>query len=214
MAPLLSTQARQHRWPELLLALTLAVLCLTSSPVITHADTWHVAKGYSEVRFSWDNMGLSRQSARFADVDGSINFSPTDPAGGSVEIRIRTASVQTAAREFDDLLRRPEFFDAVRFPYITFKSTAVRQTGPRTGEVIGDLTVRGGTQPVVLDVTWNFTGEHPLAPVNPTYLGTWVSGFSAKSRLKRSAWGLDRGLPLVSDDIDVAIEIEFTRKTE
>jgi polyisoprenoid-binding protein YceI len=111
-------------------------------------------------------------------------------------------------------LKRPEFFDVARYPYITFKSTAVRQTGERTGEVIGDLTVRNVTKPVVLEVTWNFTGEHPLAPVNPTYLGSWVSGFSGKARLKRSDWGLDRGLPLVSDDVDVAIEIEFTRKSE
>jgi polyisoprenoid-binding protein YceI len=177
------------------------------------ADTWRVTKGYSEVRFSWDNLGLSRQSARFTDVDGTLTFSPTDPVGGAVDIRIRASSLTSGVREFDELLRRPEFFDAARHPFLSFKSTAVRQLGERTGEIIGDLTVRDVTKPVVLQATWNFTGEHPLAAVNPTYLGTWVSGFSAKTTLKRSEWGLDRGLPLISDDVEIAIEIEFTRRS-
>ena len=191
--------------------LAAALLALAGSAV---ADTWKVNRGYVDVRFSWSNLGISRQSARFADVDGSLDFTPTDPAGGSVEVRIRAASVQTTAREFDELLRRPEFFDAARFPYITFKSNAVRATGERNGEVSGDLTVRGVSKPVVLEVTWTFTGEHPLGAINANYLGTWISGFSARTRISRSAFGLDRGLPLVSDEVEISIDAEFTRKGE
>jgi polyisoprenoid-binding protein YceI len=178
------------------------------------ADTWQLVKGYGEVRFSWDNMGLSRQSARFTEVEAELDFSPTEPQAASVTARIRVASVQSATRQFDDLLRRPEFFDAARHAYITFRSTRVEATGERSGVVAGDLTLMGVTKPVVLAVTWNFTGAHPLANVNPSYQGQWVSGFSATTTVQRSAFGLSRGLPLVSDAIEITIEAEFVRKAE
>jgi polyisoprenoid-binding protein YceI len=190
----------------------LAATWLGAAP--SRADGWLLAKGYGSVQFSWDNMGLSRQSARFADVEATLEFAPTDPAAARVEARIRTASVQSGVREFDELLRRPEFFDAARHPYIVFKSTRVEATGERSGIVAGDLTLNGTTRPLVLSVTWNYTGAHPLADVNPSYHGQWISGFSARATVRRSEFGLSRGLPLVSDEVDIAIEAEFVRKSQ
>lgn len=178
------------------------------------ADTWQSIKGYTEVRFTWDNLGVSRQSARFTDVEAKLDFTPTSPDQSSVEVRIRTASVQSGSRDFDDLLRRPEFFNAAVHPFITFRSSRVEPTGEREGIVAGQLTLNGVTKDVALAVTWNFTGAHPLAPVNPSYQGMWVSGFSAKATVQRSAFGLSRGLPLVSDEVEVGIESEFLRKSE
>jgi polyisoprenoid-binding protein YceI len=85
-------------------------------------------------------------------------------------------------------------------------------TGERSGQVSGDLTIRGTTRPVTLNVTWNFSGEHPLGLVNPSFAGKFVSGFSATTKLLRSEWGLGRGAPLISDEIDVAIEVEAVRR--
>ena len=178
------------------------------------ADSWRASKGYTQVRFSWDNMELSRQSAKFTDVEAVLEFTPTEPEKASVEVRITAASVQSGAREFDELLRRPEFFNVATYPYITFRSTRVEPTGPRSGIVAGDLTLNGVTKPVALAVTWNYTGAHPLATVNPSYHGTWVSGFSARATVERSAFGLKRGLPLVSDEVEISIEAEFVRKAE
>ena len=195
-------------------AALLAVGALVLVAGAAAADTWQSVKGYTEVRFSWDNMGVARQSARFADVEAKLEFTPTAPDQSSVEVRIRTASVQSGAREFDDLLRRPEFFNAAAHPYILFKSTRVEPTGDREGIVVGTLTLNGVTKEVALAVTWNFTGAHPLAAINPSYQGMWVSGFSAKATVQRSAFGLSRGLPLVSDDVEIGIESEFVRKAE
>ncbi len=194
--------------------LVLLAVMLAAGASMAHADRWQLAKGYTEVRFSWDNMGLSRQSARFTDVEGTLEFTPTEPDKAQVNVRIRTASVQSGAREFDDLLRRPEFFNAAGHPYISFRSTKVDATSDREGLLTGDLTLNGMTRAVVLAVTWNYTGDHPMANLNPSYQGQWVSGFSARTTLQRSAFGLNRGLPLVSDAVEVTIETEFVRRGE
>ena len=178
------------------------------------ADTWQATKGYTNVIFSWDNLGLSRQSAKFGDVEGTLDFTPTEPEQAKVDVRIRTASVQSGSREFDDLLRRAEFFNTPVYPFITFRSSKVEPTGEKEGIVAGDLTINGITKPVALAVTWNFTGAHPLAAVNPSYQGMWVAGFSARATVERSAFGMTRGLPLVSDQIEITIEAEFVRKGE
>ncbi len=189
--------------------LLVAMLCWSPAAV---ADTWEFDKKNSSISFSWDHLGLSRQSGRFLDFDGRLQFSPTDPEGGSVDVVIKTASLWTGVKEFDDNLKSESFFNADRYPLITFRSTWVRRTGEKTGEVDGELTIMGISRPVTLKVIWNFTGEHPFAAVNPTYKGKWVSGFTATAKVQRSDWGLTRALPLISDDIWITIEAEFLLK--
>jgi polyisoprenoid-binding protein YceI len=176
------------------------------------ADTWLLDKQNSEIRFSWDHLGLSRQSGRFLELEGRADFTPTDPVAGGVEVTIRAASLATGVKEYDAILKSPDFFDVVRNPEIMFRSIAITQTGEKTGEISGELTIMGITRPVTLQATWNFTGEHPFAVFNPTYRGKWVSGFSASTTVLRSEWGLKRGLPLLSDEIRIAIEAEFLRR--
>jgi polyisoprenoid-binding protein YceI len=178
------------------------------------ADTWFIDKTASEVRFSYDHFGLSRQGGRFRDISGRLDFTPTDPESGRVEVAIKASAVSTGASELDQLLRSSDFFDAARHPVITFTSTQVRKTGEKTGQVTGNLTMLGVTMPVSLDVVWNFTGEYPLSSINPNYQGKWVSGFSGKTTILRSAWGMKRGIPLLSDEIELTLEAEFLRQDQ
>lgn len=194
------------------LALLLLTALAWSAPA--RADNWEFDKQNTSIRFTWDHLGLSRQSGQFLDFDGRLHFSPTDPEGGSVDVVIKTASLWTGVKEFDDNLKSESFFNADRYPIITFRSTWVRRTGEKTGEIDGELTIMGISRPVTLKVIWNFTGEHPFASVNPTYKGKWVSGFSASTKVKRSDWGLTRALPLISDDIWITIEAEFLLKDQ
>jgi polyisoprenoid-binding protein YceI len=196
--------------PATLVLLLLAATKSAALPAL--ADTWVFDRQNTMVRFTWDHLGLSRQSGHFLDVDGRLEFSPTDPEGGSVEVAIKAASLTTGVKEFDANLKSPDFFDVARHPIITYRSTGVRRTGERSGELDGELTIREITRPVTLQVTWNFTGEHPFAPVNPTYRGKWVSGFSATGLVRRSDWGLTRALPLIPDEIRLTIEAEFLLK--
>jgi polyisoprenoid-binding protein YceI len=177
-----------------------------------HADTWVFDKQNTEIRFSWDYLGLSRRSARFLDMDGSLNFSPTEPEAGQVDVTIRVASISTGAKEIDDALKSPDFFSATANPRITFKSTGITKTGERTGDIQGELTILGQTRPVVLATTWNFTGEHPLSASNIMFQGKWVSGFTASANVLRSDFGLKRGIPLLSDEIRIDIDAVFLRK--
>ncbi len=192
------------------LAVFLTLLMAISAPAA--ADIWVIDKQNSSVRFTWNHLGLSRQSGRFLDFDGRLEFTPTDPAAGSINVAIKTASLTTGVVEYDSNLKSADFFNVAENPIITFKSTSIRPTTDKTGEVDGELTILGVTNPVTLQVMWNYTGEHPFAPINPTYKGKWVSGFTATTTVLRSAWGLTRALPLIGDEIRIVIEAEFLLK--
>ena len=176
------------------------------------ADTYVFDRDHTNITFSWNHLGISRQSARILDVDGILDFDPSDPENASVQVTMKVSSLFTGTKTLDRDLKSSDFFDAARYPEITFKSTLIRAVGERSGEVAGDLTILGVTYPVVLQVRWNFSGEHPLGDINPAYKGKYVAGFSAVTTVLRSAWGLKRAIPLVSDEIEIAIEAEFLRR--
>lgn len=185
-------------------------VCSAWAPAV--ADTWSFDKQNTEILFSWNHLGLSRQSGQFLEMRGKLDFTPTDPESGSVDVTIRVASIFTGVRELDEMLKSPDYFDAARHPEIRFRSTGVRRVGDKSGDLDGELTLLGVTRPVTLRVTWNYTGEYPLASINPIYQNKWVSGFSAETRILRSEWGMTRALPLISDEIRINIEAEFLRQ--
>lgn len=180
---------------------------------VAQAEVYDIDPDHTEVRFTWDHLGMSRQGGRFTAVTGTLHFNPADPSLSRVSVRIPLKSIQTGVKKLDDhLINSREFFDVVAHPEISFTSTQVEPTGARTARVTGDLAMNGITRPVVLDVTWNFSGEHPLAAINPTFAGIYASGFSATTQLRRSDWGLTRTIPWVSDEILISIETELHRR--
>jgi polyisoprenoid-binding protein YceI len=193
----------------------IAVLALVGGlPVGSWAavETYTLAGGHSTIVVSWSHAGLSRHSARVVGVEGTLELDTDIPEAARVDVRIDPSKISSGVGALDRLLRSADFFDVAAHPAITFRSTSVVRTGERSGDVSGDLTIRGTTRPVTLAVTWNFTGEHPLGLINPSFAGKFVSGFSATTRLLRSEWGLGRGAPLISDEVDIAIELEAVRR--
>jgi polyisoprenoid-binding protein YceI len=176
------------------------------------ADAYTLDKSHTLVAFGWERAGLSRQQGRFTDVNGSITFLPGNAEASAIDVTIRASSIQTGVDALDRHLRSADFFDVANFPVITFKSTSVTRTGDKQGEVVGDLTLLGVTKPVKLDVTWVFTGPHPLGQINPALRDRTVSVFSAKGTIKRSDWGMTRVIPLVADDVQLTIEAELLKK--
>lgn len=186
---------------------------LVGLAIPANAETFVVDPEHTEVRVIWDHLGLSRQSGRFMDVRGTVEFDQANPAASKVDVIIKVASIVTGSKKLDKhLAESKDFFDVTTHPEITFNSTGVHMTGEKTMEVNGDLMINGQVRPVVLNVTWNFTGEHPLAALNPTYTGKFSSGFSATTQFRRSDWGITRSAPLVSDELLVSIETEMHRK--
>ena len=185
----------------------LAAACFALTPA--SAEPFVFDKGFTLITFSWSHLGLTRQMARFNGYDGSIDIDPEHPENSMVDITIRTSSLQTGVDTFDRILRGPDYFDATTHPAITFRSTKVTRTGEKTADVAGELNIHGISKPAILQVTLNLFGQHPSAAATPTYTGKKVAAFSAKAQVLRSAWGMSRGAPLVSDEIEVAIETEL-----
>jgi polyisoprenoid-binding protein YceI len=176
------------------------------------AETYVIDKTATYVGFSWNHLGLTRQQGRFNDISGTVNFDPARPEDGTVDVTINTGSVQTGVDALDKHLRTSDFFDSANHRSMTFKSNGAQKTGEKTGLVTGELTILGIAKPVVLDVTWVFTGEHPLGAINAAFKGKTVSAFSARALIKRSDWGMSRAAPLMSDEIEIAIESEMILK--
>jgi len=179
------------------------------------AGQYYLDKAHTSVTFRVSHMGFSNYTARFARVDGKLQFDPAHPTAMRVEATIDPTSLalNTPPAGFHDQLMGKGWFEAARFPQITFRSTKVELTGPHAAKVTGELSLHGVTKPVVLQAVFN--GGYKPNAYDP--LGARI-GFSAKGTIKRSDFGISYGLPApgstmgVGDDIDVAIESELTSK--
>jgi len=173
------------------------------------AETYSFDKNHTEIMFFYNHVGLSNQSGRFDEFDGSLVFDQKKPQNSKIEVTIKTASIDTDVAPLDEHLRSADFFNAAKHPEIKFVSTSVRQTGAKNGRVEGNLTMNGMTKPVTLDVTFNFAGEHPLAPYIPAYAGAPYTAFAARTTVLRSDFGLGKFAPLTSDTVEIVIETEM-----
>jgi polyisoprenoid-binding protein YceI len=204
-----------------LAALKAASVLLMAGPAIAAtapsppAGVYGLDRPHASVTFRVSHLGFSRYTARFSRIDGKLKFDPAHPAAMNVDATIDPASLELNAPPagfYKDLTGK-NWFNVAQFPRITFKSTKVQVTGPNTAKVTGDFTLHGITKPVTLDVTYN--GGYPPNSMDP---GGARVGFSAHGVFKRSAFGMGFGVPApgsnmgVSDDVDVAIEAEFSQK--
>lgn len=196
-------------------ALSLLMVFGLSAGSPAHAiDTYRFDKNHTQIRFSWNHLGLSTQSAQFMDYDGTITFDQNAPEKSTVNVAIKPASVASGIADFDKHLKSADFFEVDKFSEITFKSTKVIRTGPKTGRIIGDLTIRGITKPVTLDVVFNYAGAHPLGALNAKYKNVYAAGFTAYTSVLRSDFGLGKYAPIVSDKVDIVINTELHRVDE
>ncbi|GAB3350391.1 YceI family protein [Lysobacter tyrosinilyticus] len=177
-------------------ALLLAGNAAAAVPVSYNMDPNH-----TDVVASWSHFGFSNPMAHFGSVDGTIVYDAKNVGQSSVKVTIPMSGLETHVAAFNEHLRSPDFFDAAKYPTITFNSTKVEAAGDNKLRVIGDLTVHGVTKPAVLDVTINKLGVHPLGKRE-------AAGFSATTTIKRSDFGIGLYAPNVSDDVTIAITTE------
>ena len=170
----------------------------------TPSGVYLTDKNHRYIVFSYLHQGYSRPYIRFDDWTGTLNWNAENPAASSIEVVIEIASIDSGVTEFDGHLTSPDFFDAATHPQATFRSTSIETTGANTGRITGDLTIKGVTKPVTLDVVFN------KADVGRD--GSPKLGFSAKGAIKRSDFGVDRYVPFVGDEIELIIETEFDKQ--
>jgi polyisoprenoid-binding protein YceI len=191
-------------------ATLLSALCLSAGAA--SADSYTFDKDHTKIVFVYNHLGMSNQYGRFDGFDGEVEFNAEKMNTGRANVSIDVASIDTDVPKLDEHLRSEEFFDAAKHPKITFKSTEMRQTGAKALQIVGDLTIKGKTRPVVLDATFNYIGEHPLAKFVKAYAGVQYASFSAKTRIRRSEFDVGLYAPLTSDSIDIIIETELRKK--
>jgi polyisoprenoid-binding protein YceI len=172
--------------------------------------SWQIDPAHSAVQFSVRHMMISTVRGQFDRFSGDVNFDEANPAATTVDVQIEAASINTAAADRDNHLRSADFFDAENHPSLTFKSTRVEVKDDQHARLIGDLTMRGVTREVALDVEYLGQAKSPW--------GTTSAGFSAETRINRKDWGLEwnqtleTGGVLVGDEIKIGIELELVQQ--
>ncbi len=163
---------------------------------------YQAESGHRYITFSYWHQGLSRPYLRWRDWDATLDWNAENPTASSVSVEIDAAAIDSGVDEFDDHLRGEKFFDVENHPTITFESTSLTETGEKSGTMTGDLTIKGVTKAVTLDVTMNrgFFDERGKQ---------YKIGFSATGAVKRSDFGVDLFTPVVGDDVEIIIEAEF-----
>ena len=177
-----------------------------AAPVAAPA-TWTIDVAHSEMTFRVRHM-MGRTRGSFQLWNGTLVADPARLADGSVEVSVKTASVNTENADRDAHLRSPDFFAADSFPAITFKSTKVRVGADKKLRLEGILTIRGVSKPVTLAGTYNGIITDPW--------GKQRLAFEATTRINRKDYGLAwskmvEGTALVGDEVDIDIAIEAVR---
>ena len=175
--------------------------------------TWQLDPTHSSVEFSVKHMMMTTVRGRFKDVKATLTGDRDHPEAAGVEATIDAASIDTGVADRDGHLRGPDFFDAERFPQITFRSTRVenppRQEGDRF-RVVGELVIRDSPMEVVLDCEYQGRGTDPW--------GKTRAGFSFQTEIDRRDWGLkwnqaiETGGVLVANKVRIEGEVQFVKQ--
>ncbi len=173
---------------------------------------WQLDPYHTQVEFSAKHLGMMTVRGHFADVSTTGDIDPDHPESSSVEVTIRADSIRTNHEARDNDLRSSNFLEVEKFPLITFKSTGVQSAGPDQYTVNGDLTIKGITRPVALQLTRY--GEFN----DPGMMGHRIA-YGATSKINRKDFGLSFNMMLdgkfvVSDEIQIMIEGELVEQTE
>jgi polyisoprenoid-binding protein YceI len=193
------------------ITLTAGLAALLSLPAAAATTNWQIDPQHSSAQFSVRHMAISTVRGAFNKVTGTIALDDKDITKSTVDVNIDVTTVDTHEPGRDSDLRSDKFFDVAHYPSITFKSKKVEQVAPGKLKVTGDLTIRGTTKEVVLDV------EGPSAPIKDPW-GNQRSAANATTKINRQDFGvkwnatLDNGGVVVSDEVSINIDVEMIHK--
>ncbi len=182
---------------------------LAAPAALAQTSTWKIDEAHTHSSFTVRHMVISNVRGEFGKTSGTLTLDEKDPARSKVEATIEAATIDTRVADRDNHLRSPDFFDVAKYPTLTFRSTKVERAGEGKLKVTGDLTMRGVTKPVVLDVTG------PTGEVKDPW-GNLRRGASATATLNRKDWGLvwnkllEAG-PVLGDEVKIEIETEIVK---
>ena len=172
---------------------------------------WRIDPQHTAAQFSVRHLGISTVRGQFSNVKGIAQWDDADLTKSTVDITIDVNSVDTREPKRDAHLKSADFFDAAKYPEMTFKSEKVEKAADGKLKVTGDLTIRGTTKKVVLDV------DGPSAPVKDPW-GMQRAALSATTKINRQDYGvkwnaaMDNGGVVVGDEISIVIDLEMVKQ--
>ncbi len=176
-----------------------AIALALSTPVLA-AEHYTLDPMHTAVTWHINHFGFSQPSGKFMNAEGSVTLDEKNPQNSSVTVTIPLSGVNSGVAKLDEHLKTKDFFETETYPNATFESTKVELTGNNTAHVTGNLTLHGVTKPVTLNVRLNQLGENMFKKK--------TAGFSAKTTLKRSDFGMVTYLPGLGDEVTIDIESE------
>jgi polyisoprenoid-binding protein YceI len=200
-----------NRFLRSVTASALASVLVLGASASAFASDWDIDASHSRVGFGIKHMMVSTVRGTFGKYTGSIALDDKDVAKSTAHIEIDATSIDTGNAKRDEHLKSPDFFDAAKFPKITFDATKIEKRGADGLNVTGNLTIKNVTKPVVLTVS-GLTGE-----VKDPWGGT-RRGASAQTKINRKdfglTWnkGLETGGVVLGEDVTIDLEIELTKK--
>lgn len=182
----------------------LASFALTTALIATSAaaapETYKIDPTHTFPSFEIGHLGFSTQRGRFNSTSGTIVLDRAKQTA-KVDIKIDAASISTGLTKLEDHLKSPDFFDVAKHPTITFKSTGARFDGDKLAAIDGTLTMRGISKPATLTVTSFYCGLNPI-------IKKPACGADATTTIKRSEFDIKYGLPAISDEVKLQIQVE------
>jgi len=170
-------------------------------PALAATSTWNLDPFHTNAQFFVKHLGISTVQGDFTKVTGTVTLDDQDITKSTVSVTIDVNSIDTRVSRRDDDLKSEHFLNAAQFPTITFQSTKIVKTGDNTLKVTGNLTIRGVTKEVALDVTG------PTAPISA--MGSQRRGFSATTKINRQDFGVAADPGMVGDDLTILLDGEM-----
>ena len=193
-----------------LTAASVATVIVTTRPASAQVATWDIDPAHSQATFQVRHLMVTNVRGDFGKMKGSVSWDGQDFSTVQAEATIDVASVNTREQKRDDHLRSPDFFDVTTHPTMTFKSKRSQEVGPNKFKLVGDLTMRGVTKEVTLDV-------EATAPIKDMRGSTRI-GAQATTKINRQDFGvkwnrsLDAGGVVVGDEVGITIDLALVKK--
>lgn len=173
------------------------------------ADPWILDVNHSSITFAVDHLMVSEVTGAFTRFEGALQMEGTDFLTAVLEGSIEVGSIDTNNSQRDGHLRAPDFFDSGAYPKISFRSTGVRKVADQKYQLEGNLTIRGVTQPILLDVTFKGTA---------VFMGQTKTGIRAEGVIRRNDFGLtynpllETGGAVIGNEVRLRLNFEFIKK--
>ena len=183
---------------------TVAALAF-SLPAAAQLETWNIDPNHTASQFAIRHLSISTVRGQFNKTTGTVKYDPKDPAMTAIEVSIDTASVNTRIDARDKDLRSPNYLDVEKYPTITFKSKRAETAGPGKLKVTGDLTIKGVTKEVVLDV------DGPSESIKDPR-GNLHMGAAATTQINRKDFGVGSAPPaMMGEEVKITLDVEMIK---